>query len=93
MLLSAVRRAAGIIAVIVLAMLALNLDAIQTLIVGCLSGMLAQEFGDVPFVGAGDLRLRADHPVYLPVTAVGILLYDILRRSQSPSSIPTVSRS
>jgi len=70
------------IAVIAL-LIALNLDAIQTLIVGCLSGMLAQEFGDVPFVALAIFAFVQIIAVYLPVTAAGILLFDILRRLQS----------
>jgi hypothetical protein len=70
------------VAIIVL-MVALNLDSIQTLIVGCLSGMLAQEFGDVPFVALAIFAFVQIVAIYLPVTAVGILLFDILRRSQS----------
>ncbi|MEO8394721.1 MAG: hypothetical protein ABI700_17130 [Chloroflexota bacterium] len=62
--------------------IALNFDAIQTLIIGCLSGMLAQEFGDVPFVALAIFVFIQVITIYLPVTAVGILLFDILRRSQ-----------
>jgi hypothetical protein len=68
---------------VVALILALNLDAIQTLIVGCLSGMLAQEFGDVPFVALAIFVFVQVITIYLPVTAVGILLFDILRRTQA----------
>jgi hypothetical protein len=70
-------------AAVVVLMIALNLDAIQTLIVGCLSGMLAQEFGDVPFLALAIFAFIQIITVYLPVTAIAILLFDILRRSQS----------
>ena len=75
----------GLLATVAIAVLiiALNLDAIQTLIVGCLSGMLAQEFGDAPFVALAIFAFVQVIAIYLPVTAIGILLYDILRRSQS----------
>ena len=70
-------------AAVVVLMIALNLDAIQTLIVGCLSGMLAQEFGDVPFLALAIFAFIQIITVYLPVTAIAILLFDILRRSQT----------
>ena len=70
-------------AAVVVLIIALNLDAIQTLIVGCLSGMLAQEFGDVPFLALAIFVFIQIITVYLPVTAIAIVLFDVLRRSQS----------
>lgn len=68
--------------VTVLALLvALNLDAIQSLLVGCLSGMLAQQFegSGSPFAALGIFAFAQVVAVYLPTTAAIIFLHDALR--------------
>ena len=68
--------------VAVLALLVgLNLDAIQSLIVGCLSGMLAQDFrgSGSPFAALGIFAFVQVILVYLPSAAAAIFLFDILR--------------
>ena len=64
-------------------LLALNLDAIQSPIVGCLSGMLAQSFsGDsASFAAVSIFAFAQVIAVYLPVTGAAILLYDLLHRA------------
>ncbi len=63
--------------------IAFNLDAIQSLIVGCLCGMLAQEFSEqgAPFAALAIFAGVQVLAAYLPVTAIAILLFDLLRRS------------
>ena len=63
--------------------LALNLDAIQSLIVGCLSGMLAQMFREqgAPYAALAIFVFAQIIAVYLPITGAAILLYGVLRRS------------
>ena len=60
--------------------LALNLDAIQTPIIGCLSGMLAQTFSghSASFVAVAIFAFAQVIVVYLPVTEVALLLYNRL---------------
>lgn len=62
---------------------ALNLDAIQSLAIGCLSGMLAQVFHEqgAPYAALAIFVFAQIIAVYLPVTAVTILLFDALRRT------------
>ena len=65
----------------VLALLvALNLDAIQTLITGCLSGMLAQQFegSGSPFGALGIFAFAQVIAIYLPATAAIIFLSEVL---------------
>lgn len=76
----------GLVAVVALLaiMLTLNLDAIQSLILGCLSGMLAQAFSEqgAPFAALAIFAFVQIISVYLPVTAVGIVLFDLLHPSR-----------
>ncbi|MEP7290631.1 MAG: hypothetical protein ABI835_02560 [Chloroflexota bacterium] len=68
--------------VVVLALLVgLNLDAIQSLIVGCLSGMLAQQFSGSgsPFAALAIFAFAQVIAVYLPATGAAIFAYDLLR--------------
>ncbi len=60
---------------------ALNLDGIQSLIVGCLSGMLAQSVGEdgSPFAALAIFAFVQIIVVYLPVTAAAIVLLDAAR--------------
>ena len=70
--------------VLVVALLVgLNVDAIQSLIVGCLSGMLAQRFDDVgsPFVALAVFAFVQIILVYLPVATAAILLNELLLRA------------
>lgn len=65
----------------VLALLvALNLDAIQTIISGCLCGMLAQELGESgsPFAAVTIFAFVQIIAVYLPTTGAAIFLYEML---------------
>jgi hypothetical protein len=57
-------------------LIALNLDGIQTLIVGCLSGMIAQRFEGhgAPFAALAIFVFLQIVVVYLPITALCILL-------------------
>ncbi len=74
--------AEGLPPVPILALLiGLNLDAIQSLIVGCLSGMLAQQFegSGSPFAALGLFAFVQVIGVYLPSAAAGIFLYNLLR--------------
>jgi len=66
---------------LLLILLALNLDAIQSLIVGCLSGMLAQGFREqgAPYAALAIFAFVQIILVYLPITAAGVVLYDLLR--------------
>jgi hypothetical protein len=61
-------------------MLALNIDAIQTPIVGCLSGMLAQTFSghSASFVAVAIFAFAQVILVYLPVAEATIVLYNWL---------------
>ncbi len=74
---------------VVIVMIALNLDAIQTLIVGCLSGMLAQTFSEqgAPFAAVALFAFAQIIVVYLPVTSAAILLIDLL-----PAMLPEALR-
>lgn len=62
-------------------LVALNLDAIQSLIAGCLSGMLAQQFegSGSPFAAVAIFVFAQIITVYLPATVTAILLYNALR--------------
>jgi hypothetical protein len=63
-------------------LLTLNLDAIQSLTIGCLSGMLAQLFREkgAPFAALAIFAFAQIIAVYLPMTGLAILLFDALRR-------------
>lgn len=65
---------------VVIVLVALNLDAIQSLITGCLSGMLAQVFSEqgAPFAALAIFAFVQVIGVYLPVTVVTVLLIDFL---------------
>ncbi len=69
--------------VILSLIVALNFDAIQSLITGCLCGMLAQEFSEqgAPFAALAIFSFVQVVAVYLPVCATAILLYDRIGRS------------
>ena len=60
---------------------ALNLDAIQSLIVGCLSGMLAQSVGErgSPFAALAIFAFVQLVAVYLPTFGAALFLLDFLR--------------
>jgi hypothetical protein len=64
-------------------MLVLNIDAIQTVISGCLSGMLAQELGEnsSPFVALALFAFVQIILVYLPVMLISIALFLALHRA------------
>jgi hypothetical protein len=64
-------------------LLALNLDAIQSQVVGCLSGMLAQEFTghSASFVALAIFAFAQVIAVYLPVTGIAILVFNLCRRA------------
>jgi hypothetical protein len=66
---------------VLIAFMALNLDALQSLIIGCLSGMLAQSVGETtsPFAALGLFAFAQIILVYLPVTAAAIVLYNAAR--------------
>jgi hypothetical protein len=61
---------------LILGLIALNLDAIQTLILACLSGMLAQEFSTqgAPYAALAIFTFVQIMLVYLPVTIAVIVL-------------------
>lgn len=62
-------------------LLAIHIDVIQSQIVGCLSGMLAQQFegSGSPFAAVAIFVFAQIIAVYLPATATAILLYNALR--------------
>ena len=61
-------------------LLVLNSDAIQTLSIGCLSGMLAQEFSDsARFTSIAIFAFIQLILVYLPVTMLAVALLEALR--------------
>lgn len=66
---------------------ALHLDAIQSLIVGCLSGMLAQVIHQhgAPYAALAIFIFAQIIMIYLPVTAVAIRLYNMLWHSLEDS--------
>ena len=75
-------------------LVALNLDAIHSLIIGCLSGMLAQRFSEqgAPFAALAIFVFAQIIAVYLPVTAVVILILNaLLRRGLERWQIDTVA--
>lgn len=63
-------------------LIALNLDAIHSLTIGCLSGMLAQVFTEkgAPFAALAIFAFAQIIAVYLPLTGLAILLTTLLRR-------------
>ena len=65
--------------VMVAVITALNIDAIQSLILGGLSGMLAQKFSEqgAPYAALAIFAFIQIILVYLPITALGILIYDL----------------
>ena len=70
---------------------ALNLDAIQSLTIGCLSGMLAQIFREqgAPYAALALFIFAQIIAVYLPVTGAAILLFDALRHTLEDSWLGT----
>jgi hypothetical protein len=71
----------GALAMVVMlaVIVALNIDGIQSLILGGLSGMLAQEFSEqgAPFAALAIFAFVQIILVYLPVTALAILIFDL----------------
>jgi hypothetical protein len=74
---------------LLIAFVALNLDAIQSLIIGCLSGMLAQVFREqgAPFAALAIFAFTQIIAVYLPMTGLAILVFNLLRRTLSDNWI------
>lgn len=74
---------AGVLApvTVLIVFLVLNLDAIQSLIVGCLSGMLAQSLGEdgSPFAALAIFAFAQIIAVYVPITAAAILVFEATR--------------
>lgn len=62
-------------------LVALNIDAIQSQVVGCLSGMLAQVFSDTNAVFAALAIFVFSQLilVYLPIVGAALVLYDFMR--------------